>query len=179
MSNDGADPVSIDPKKVSAFISRCSSHTVRKGKDMAGCFSADPEPETVIYEIFESEPVGHISLAITDIKSGKVGDEYFMTKGHFHEDEEAGEVYFGLRGKGLLLLQKRDGETGEIELEPGTIACIPPGWAHRSVNTGKEDFVFLAAYPRDAGHDYASIDRGGFRKRVMDIEGRPTIVAKD
>jgi glucose-6-phosphate isomerase len=176
MCPDGDPPVSIDQEKVTEYISQSSSCITRRGKDMVGVYAGDVDPDIIIYEVYELESVGKIKLAITKLMVGKVGNEYFMTKGHYHEDEQAGEVYFGLRGHGLLLMQTKDGETGEIELEPGTIACIPPGWAHRSVNTGDEDFVFLAAYPGDAGHDYSAIERAGFRKRVVETDGLPTVV---
>ena len=150
----------------------------RKGRDLAGCYAAEPEAETVHYEVYELEPAGRMRLAVTLMRPGKVGNEYHMTKGHFHEDPEAGEIYFGLAGKGLLLMQTKEGETREVELTSGSAACIPPGWAHRSVNTGDEDFVFLAVFPEDAGHDYAAIETEGFKMRVVEVDGKAAVVPK-
>ena len=75
-------------------------------------------------------------------------------------------------------MQSKDGETREMVLEPGVVVCIPPGWAHRSVNIGDEEFVFLAAFPKDAGHDYAAIENEGFRMRVVEVDGKATAVPK-
>ena len=179
MCPDKDSPESIDPEKISEFMSQCSSITTRYGSDMTGIYEGEVDPESVIYEVYELDSIGSIRLAITKLMPGKVGDEFYMTKGHFHIDPQSGEVYFGLKGRGLLIMQTKDGETGEIELEPGTIACIPPGWAHRSVNTGDTEFVFLAAFPREAGHDYASIETEGFLKRVIEVDGAVSVVKKN
>jgi glucose-6-phosphate isomerase len=44
---------------------------------------------------------------------------------------------------------------------------IPPGWAHRSVNTGDEPYKFLAVYPGCAGHDYGWVVEHGMGRRAM------------
>jgi glucose-6-phosphate isomerase len=176
MSSNKERPVNVAPESISEFISQCSTHIIRGGKDMSGFFIEEPEEDSKIYEVYELESSGHLKLAVTIMKPGKAGDEYFMTKGHYHEDENAGEVYFGLKGKGLLLLQTKEGQTDERELTPGAVASIPPGWAHRSVNIGDEDFVFLAVYPALAGHDYGAIEKNGFIKRVVEVNGEPRTI---
>jgi glucose-6-phosphate isomerase len=88
-----------------------------------------------------------------------------MTKGHRHTAPE-GEVYEGLAGRGGLLLF--DGTRHRwIELAPGSVGYIPPGWAHRTVNTGREPFRFLAVYPGAVGHDYEAVLRDGMGARVV------------
>ncbi len=42
----------------------------------------------------------------------------------------------------------------------------PPGWAHRSVNTGDEPYAFLAVYPGGAGHDYGWVLEHGMGSRA-------------
>ncbi|MDO9537015.1 MAG: glucose-6-phosphate isomerase family protein [Thermoplasmata archaeon] len=168
-------PFGITPDNYPEFMGRSSEHTTRKGKDMAGYFQGTPEPEKVIYEVYEAETTGHICMALTILKPGKVGKEYHMTKGHYHEDQEAGEIYVCLKGKGIIIMQTKDGLNGEIELEPGAVASIPPKWAHRTVNVGKKDFVMLAIYPATSGHDYGSIEKSGFLKRVIEEKGKPRI----
>ncbi len=61
-----------------------------------------------------------------------------MTRGHFHERREQGEVYFGLRGAGLLLLQTEQGDTRLEKVFAGSIHIIPGFTAHRLINTGEE-----------------------------------------
>ena len=179
MCKNHAHAIDITPANLSEVIGQCSSHITRKGKDMAGYYAEEPEPEKMIYEVSELETSGHLKLAITAMRPGKVGNEFHMTKGHFHEDGDAGEVYYCLKGEGLILLQTTDGQTDEVELKAGGVAYIPPGWAHRSVNTGKADFIFLAIYPSTAGHDYADIEKEGFKKRVMEKDGIPTLLMSE
>ena len=132
----------------------------------------------VIYEVFElpQPPVsGMLNVGSTVIYPGKIGDEYYFTKGHFHEKESTSEVYIGLEGEGLILIQDRRGEITSLEIGPEVLVYIPPDTAHRSVNTGSHRLVFFAAYPSDAGHDYESIERTGFAKVVVERDGKPVV----
>jgi glucose-6-phosphate isomerase len=176
MNKAPEQPYGVTSKNYPEFMARCSEHIVRKGKDMAGYFQCPVDSETVIYEVYEADCAGNTCTALTILKPGKVGTEYYMTKGHFHEDAESGETYVCLKGKGMVIMQTRDGATDEIILEPGTVACIPPGWAHRTINIGKEEFVMLAIFPSCSGHDYASIQEKGFLKRVVEKEGKLQII---
>lgn len=94
-----------------------------------------------------------------------------MTRGHFHERREQGEVYFGLRGAGLLLLQTEQGDTRLEKVFAGSIHIIPGFTAHRLINTGEEVLSALAVWPGIAGHDYAALARG-FRIRVFEENNR-------
>jgi glucose-6-phosphate isomerase len=152
---------------------------VRKLSDMQGfysderAYSAMLQEDPVIYRVFEvPSPAerGHLSYALTVIYPGRVGREFFMTKGHFHERRECAEVYIGVKGHGLLLMQDEGGEVRWTELGEGDIVYVPPRWAHRSVNVGDGEFAFLAVYPSDAGHDYGVIAGRGFRKIVLATE---------
>ena len=169
-------PVGITPDNYPEFISSSSEHIVRKGKDMAGYFMEEADPDALIYEVFEAETVGHIKLALTVMRPGKVGNEYHMTKGHFHEDGMAGEVYFGIKGTGMVIMQTKDGQTNELPIAPGAVVYIPPGWAHRTINIGKEEFLMMAIFPETAGHDYGSIKEKGFIKRVVEQQGQVQVI---
>jgi glucose-6-phosphate isomerase, archaeal len=165
-----------------------TSGVQRRLSDMRG-FYADAAAEEalagddpVVYEVFQydvPEAIGELFTCTTVLHPGRVGDEYFMTKGHYHEVRDRAEVYYGLSGHGRLLLQTESGEFESTEMEPGTVAYVPPGWGHRTVNTGDEDFVFLAVYPGDAGHDYGAIETTGFARRLVDRDGTPTLVANE
>ena len=137
------------------------------------------EGDRLIYEVQGvelPEEEGQIPHCTTRITPGRIGAEYHMTKGHYHARREQGEVYFGLAGRGYLLLQTESGETSEIEMVAGSAAYVPPYWAHRTVNIGDEDFVFFSVWAAEAGHDYGTIERDGFRKLVVMREGRPALV---
>ena len=145
----------------------------RYARDMAGFFLdavAQEEMEnTLIYDVFAVEhdaKNGELSYAVTKIYPGRIGDEFFMTKGHFHTKTDTAEIYIVISGKGVLLLQKDD-VCNAIPVERGSILYVPPDWAHRSVNVGEEPFIFLAVYPSDAGHNYGPIAEYGFKKLVL------------
>jgi len=160
--------------------------TVRRLSDMRGMYldiSATEEllkqGDPLLYEVCEVDvphEEGQLIYCTSIIYPGQVGHEYHMTKGHFHSKEGTAEIYFGLRGRGYLLTQTHDGQVSVIEIVPGTVAYIPPFWAHRTVNIGDEKFVFFAVYPGDAGHNYGIIEEGGFAKLVVEKNGKPAVV---
>jgi glucose-6-phosphate isomerase len=100
-----------------------------------------------------------------------------MTKGHFHTVLETAEVYYCLKGQGYMVMETPEGDWAVEELRPGRVLYVPPRWAHRSVNTGRsEDLVTFFVYPGHSGHDYGAIEQQGFRKLVIEADGRPQIV---
>jgi glucose-6-phosphate isomerase len=126
------------------------------------------EPQRTVYEVEmldSPSQEGGLYVGVTHLQAGTVGDEYFMTRGHYHQRREQGEVYFGLCGEGLLLLQTEQGEARLEAVTPGSVHIIPPFTAHRLINTGTETLSSLAVWPCVAGHDYAAL-AGGFSLRV-------------
>ncbi len=168
-------------------LSRADYTIQRKLSDMAAMYAdrdeaarilAD-EGDRLIYEVQGvelPEQEGQIPHCTTRILPGDVGGEFHMTKGHYHARREQGEVYFGLSGRGLLLLQTEAGATSEIEMMAGSAAYVPPFWAHRTVNIGAEDFVFFSVWEARAGHDYGTIERDGFRKLALRCDGEAAVV---
>jgi glucose-6-phosphate isomerase len=135
--------------------------------------------DPLLYQVYtadipDEEP--HLLFGTTVIYPGKVGDEYFMTKGHYHQVENTAEVYYCLKGRGYILMECREGEAAGQFLESGQAVYIPPRWAHRSVNVGSEEFVFFFAFPGGAGHDYQAFDGLGFRNIIAERDGRPAIL---
>jgi glucose-6-phosphate isomerase, archaeal len=135
----------------------------------------------LLYEVHEAteNPTeeGQLRYSTTTIYPGKVGDEYFFTKGHFHAIGNRAELYMGLAGEGYLLLMTPEGEINVQHMTPGAMSYVPPFWAHRTINVGKENFVFFACYPSDAGYDYASIADKGFSQIVVERDSKPTLVS--
>jgi glucose-6-phosphate isomerase len=134
----------------------------------------------LMYDVFEAteNPIeaGQLRYSTTVIYPGKIGDEYFFTKGHYHAKGECAEIYTGITGTGLLLMQTREGEIHTIEMTRGVAAYVPPFWAHRTINVGSDNFAFYACYPADAGYDYAAIADKGFASLVLERNGKPTLV---
>jgi len=129
------------------------------------------EDDLLLYEVYEfkrPEMAGELLHGVSVIHPGVVGNEFFMTKGHFHSLLETAEVYYCLKGEGVMVMETPEGDWDVQPFTPGAVLYVPPRWAHRSVNTSKdEDLVLLFVYPGDAGHDYGTIKFQGFRKLVM------------
>ena len=125
----------------------------------------------VVYEVTEFRPSaapGDLIFGVTRMAPGRVGREFFLTRGHIHAKADRPEIYYGQKGRGLMLMESPDGETRVVEIGPQTICYVPPYWIHRSVNTGDDELVMVFAYPADAGQDYDIITRSdGMRHRVM------------
>jgi glucose-6-phosphate isomerase len=138
--------------------------------------------DKLVYEVVSSFPVpegteGGLFLGITYIHPGKVGDEYFMTKGHFHKIRNRAEIYICMEGEGMLILMNEDRtQTRAEKMEPGSVHYIHGYTAHRTANTGSGILSFGACWPSDAGHDYDTISEHGFSKILVDRGGVPTLV---
>ncbi|WP_414166035.1 glucose-6-phosphate isomerase family protein [Superficieibacter sp. BNK-5] len=134
-------------------------------------------PHEVVYEVEMLDTAsteGALYTGVTHLNPGKVGDEYFMTRGHFHARREQGEVYCGLRGTGLLLLQDEQGAARLEHVFPGSVHIIPGFTAHRLINTGSDILSALAVWPSAAGHDYAALAQG-FSVRVVEEGGEAQV----
>jgi glucose-6-phosphate isomerase len=180
-------PFTFDVSIAEAILSEYDNLVVRRLSNMEGmyedgeAFDAMLADEDIVlyqvYEIHRPQIEGEILHGLSVLRPGKVGDEYFMTKGHFHSVLETGEVYYCLKGEGYMVMETPEGEWSVEPLKPNSVLYVPPRWAHRSVNTGsEEDLVTFFAYPGNAGHDYGTIETQGFRKLVKEVNGKPAIV---
>ena len=136
--------------------------------------------DRLIYEVCLAgieEAAGQIPYSTTVIQPGRVGDEFHMTKGHFHVLRDRAEIYLGLAGEGHLILQTEDGTARSLSMRPGTVGYVPPHWGHRTANSGSVPFAFLAAWPGEAGHDYGTVEERGFAQILVSRDGRPTLIA--
>ena len=162
------------------------TEVIRNVKDLAGIFSDEKarktlDPHTTVYIVKCHFPVeegtpGNLFFGTTTVYSGKVGNEYFMTKGHFHEKSDRAEYYWAIEGEGMLILMDRNGQTRAEVMTPGSVHHIPAEFAHRVANTGSHPLSFGACWPSDAGHDYASITEAGFTARLIDVDGKPELI---
>ena len=86
--------------------------------------------DPLVYEFYElgapEDQIGDLAFGTSITYPGKVGDEYFMTKGHFHTILETAEVYFLLSGEGYLLLESPEGDVRSEKMTPGKAMPIVP-----------------------------------------------------
>lgn len=153
---------------------------VKRMADLAGIYADEAAfaaavaawGETPVYEVTDFKPsadAGDMIIGVTRMAPGRIGREYFVTRGHIHANANRPEMYYGEAGHGLMLLESPAGEVRIVEIRPRTLCYVPPYWIHRSVNVGADDLVMTFAYPADSGQDYDIIARsGGMRSRIVD-----------
>jgi glucose-6-phosphate isomerase len=162
--------------------------TERHLRDLAAAFAdqaaaaklaADNPLLYYVTMIDEHNGDGALHYALGVLLPGKVGAEYYMTKGHLHAWRPAAEVYIGLAGQGLMLLE--DEATGACTVAPlaaNTVVYVPGHTAHRTVNTGDEPLVYWGVLASDAGHDYGAVGERNFRQVVVAVDGRPVVMER-
>jgi glucose-6-phosphate isomerase len=166
-----------------------SQQTVACKKDLkhlTGVFADEEsrlqmDQSLIVYEVESYFPVpdgkkGGLFWGVTTILPGKVGEEYFMTRGHFHAEPDTAEFYWGMLGEGVLIYMDEDGNSWAEKMSPNSLHYIAGCVAHRVANTGNEPLVFGACWPSDAGHDYETINKKGFSARLVEKDGKPVLV---
>ena len=180
-------PFSFDVSVAEAIIEEHDNHIQRYLSNMRGMYADTAaydallaEEDKLLYDVYEirrPEIPGELLNGLSVLHPGLVGDEYFMTKGHFHSVLETAEVYYCLRGQGVMVMETPEGDWAVEPMAPNKVVYVPPRWAHRTVNTSlDEDLVFYFVYPGDAGHDYGTIETQGFRKLILRQDGEMVVV---
>jgi glucose-6-phosphate isomerase, archaeal len=180
------NPVSVQFDFSTGDFEPCPIKAERKISDLSMMFhdkdavqalldGSDPIIYEIRYHPFETSN-SDMALGVTVISPGKVGDEYHMTKGHFHEREDRPEIYFCVNGEGYLLMESSDGEFIAQPWSAGTISHIPGKYAHRVINTGDEPLFFVASYNLSAGHIYEPVVERGFAQIVVEREGKAVLI---
>lgn len=167
-------------------VSKSAESTKRYLSDMKKMFLDDEKAEEIlekddplIYEFYElgcPERKGDLAFGTSIIYPGKVGEEYYMTKGHFHTMLDTAEVYWCLSGEGYMVMENMQGDTLEMPMKTGEAVYVPRGYAHRTVNTGTEKLVVFWTFQADAGHDYGTIETKGYHKLIVEKDRRAVIV---
>ena len=172
------DPLAFEPKE--EVILRRLSTMKEAFIDQAAAEAALARGEDPrIVEVYMA-PVPHgegfLMANINVVYPGKVGMEYFMTKGHIHDDpDHAPEIYITVKGTGKLLMQNLAGEYSVLDMAEGLINYIPAPFAHRCINTGSQPLVYLGVFPADTERDY-SFDSKNFKKLVVERDGQAALV---
>ena len=164
--------------------------TERRLGDLAGIFrdeaaygAASAAGNPLVYSVEAVEPGtgdGDLHYGLGVIYPGRVGREYFMTKGHLHSWREAAELYIGLSGTGVMLLEdEATGESRMLPLAPGCAVYVPGHTGHRTANVGDTPLSYIGVYPARAGHDYGIYASRNFRCVIVDEGGVPRMVRRD
>ena len=114
-------------------------------------FKSEIKGNPLIYTVYIKD-FKSFETGLTVIESGKIGKEYFMTKGHRHKNPVE-EIYILIEGKGKLLIKEKN-RVKEINMKKGKVYLIPEKSGHRLINTGKNRLEVFTIYSKNAGHDY-------------------------
>jgi glucose-6-phosphate isomerase len=160
--------------------------SIRRLGDLSGIFGDEASfaalpVDRPVYEVYSHLPVregtpGGLYFGLTKLYPGKVGQEYFMTKGHYHQQADRMEYYWCLEGEGMLILMDCARKIWAEKMFPGSLHAIPGGVAHRVANTGCRVVSFAACWPSDAGHNYAAIAAEGFSARLVEVNENPQFI---
>lgn len=134
--------------------------------------------DPLIYEFYElgcPERQGDLAFGTTILYPGKIGEEYYFTKGHFHTILDTAEVYYTLQGEGYMVMENPEGDCIEMPLSPGKAVYVPRRYAHRTVNTGRTPLVLFYTFAADAGHDYGTIETKGYHRLIVERDGKPVV----
>jgi len=174
-----SDPIRLKPDVLLGTLVGGTNRYEKRLAELAGIYrntkafdaalaAGDGEPVYWVESSIPDEEPGALTVGVSVLLPGRVGDEFAMTRGHIHANHSAAELYYGLAGRGVMLMETIDGRCSAIEITPGVVVHVPGHWIHRSVNVGVEPFTTLFCYPTDAGQDYGIIgDAGGMAKLVV------------
>lgn len=163
--------------------------TERYLSNLNGLFANQPvydqtlaEEDTLLYRVSAWEIAGgdgDLICGFGTLYPGKVGDEYYLTKGHYHEWREAAEVYIGLSGDGYMLLEhETTGESQLLPLKANHIVYVPGHTAHRTINVGDVPLTYIGIYSPRAGHDYGALAEKNFRQVLVERNGETTLLER-
>jgi glucose-6-phosphate isomerase, archaeal len=141
----------------------------------------ETDPDTVVYRVCWWETVpegteGGLLWGTTTVVPGRIGDEYFMTHGHYHRRRNRAEIYSTITGTGMLVMAEPGGGVRMEPMTTGSTHYVRGEVAHRVANIGSVPLVFVACWPSDAGHDYGTVLTERFGTHLVCRNGVPTLL---
>lgn len=144
---------------------------------------AQAQGDELVYRVTNIEDQmgeGQLHYGLGVLMPGRVGDEFFMTRGHIHAWRPAAEVYICLSGQGIMLLQDaRTGDCTAVDFSPSQPVYVPGHAAHRTVNTGSLPLIYWGILSSEAGHDYDYVRQNPFKKVVIHSESGPVVLDRE
>ena len=161
----------------------------RRLSDLHGLFVNQNAFETalrvgdpVIYTVSSIQSAhgeGQLHCGLGVIMPGRIGNEYYFTRGHVHSWRNAAEFYVGLNGEGKMILENEAShESVVLDLLLNSIVYVPGKTAHRTVNVGDTLLVYLGIYPAEAGHDYTGLAEHNFKQVIVAKNNKPAVVSR-
>ncbi len=139
--------------------------------------------DVFVYQVTNIENAageGQLHYGLAVLMPGKVGKEYFLTRGHIHAWRPAAEVYICLSGKGMMLLENVEtGVSSAVPLTPQDVVYVPGNTIHRTVNVGDVPLVYWGILSSEAGHDYEIVKQKNFSQVIIEHQGQPLVIRRE
>ena len=137
------------------------------------------ENDELIYEFYDMgvpPTSGDIAYGTSIVYPGRIGDEYYMTKGHFHKVLDTGEIYFCLSGQGYMLMENPEGDVQWEKFVPGQGVYVPrPLRASKHQHQRHRAADHLLRLPRPRGPRLRNHREEGLPQAVHGGAGRPGV----
>jgi len=170
------DTLEVETKEDVRFV-----RTVRYARELKDVLKLPDavDPETELYEnhcLAKTPPEAkkaferlNLTYSLVVIAPRCIGNEFVKTAGHYHEFMAGTtlgypEIYTQLFGNQYLLLQKTDPEVTNvvvdcvlIEMTPGLVVDVPPGYAHVLINNTDQATLMAGLYNRQSKTLYDSV----------------------
>jgi glucose-6-phosphate isomerase len=154
---------------------------------LAGCFADEAayqnmlsKGDQVVYGLTNIDMAsgeGQLHYGLGILQPGKVGSEYFMTKGHLHAWRPAAEVCICLQGQGMMILEhETEATTNVLPFSANSVVYVPGYTAHRTINVGDRPLVYWGVFSSEAGNDYEAIRQRNFSQVVIELDGQPFVL---
>jgi len=123
-------PIRLEPDAVLGVLAGGTNRYEKHLPELVGIYrdasafqaALEADDHEPVYWVESSAPdtdSGALTIGISVLKPGLIGDEFAMTRGHIHARHSAAELYYGLAGRGVLLMETIDGRISAIEITPG------------------------------------------------------------
>ncbi|MEX0885502.1 MAG: glucose-6-phosphate isomerase family protein [Phycisphaeraceae bacterium] len=113
----------------------------------------------------------HLLFGVVTYAAGRLGPEPVRSQGHVHKlSPRVGwstpEVYEVWSGRAVILMQESDGDDPgrcfAVEVGPGEVVIVPPGWAHATISADVDQPLTFGAWcDRDYGFVYDGVRAHG------------------
>lgn len=181
-------PLSLDFDPVTAVISSIEGNK-RWLSQLADCFADQlayqtmlAQGDTLVYGVTNLDMAsgeGQLHYGLGILQPGKVGSEYFMTRGHMHAWRPAAEVYICLQGRGMMILEHETEATANaLQFSANSVVYVPGYTAHRTINIGNQPLVYWGVVSSEAGHDYGVFQGRNFTQVVVELDGKPCVLPR-
>ena len=117
-------PVSVSAGR----LGQATGRYTKQLSDLDGLYEDEPaftaalaHGDATVYEVTDYRPsaaTGDLIFGVTRMEAGRIGAEFYLTRGHIHARADRPEIYYGEAGQGVMLLESPEGEIRAVPIGP-------------------------------------------------------------